>query len=253
MSELLQKNRLGCEPATLLPAARVLSGLDICSALLFLPLAPCLSHIAALSFQTGGLRGSKKHWHIYNGPVHTANMPHTHAGYTLSQKQNSALVPGNRQVTYKWWIWQCCGAAAECCKKKKKRVTDTYTPFYENKSGTLNKRRVLHIWQTGHQQKLDISPAPTHVFAKAAVILITCQSRRLPLWNRRKIKETQHLTSVLKVLRASHIHHFSGPYFFHVSKLQTAGKRLRIWCIVWLGCNLFSNIRTIVENVTYRH
>lgn len=82
-----KKNRLGCEPATLLPAARVLSGLDICSALLFLPLALCLSHIAALSFQTGGLRGSKKHWHIYNGPVHTANMPYTHAGYTLSQKQ----------------------------------------------------------------------------------------------------------------------------------------------------------------------
>lgn len=46
---------------------------------------------------------------------------HTHAGYTLSQKQNSALVPGNRQVTYKWWIWQCCGAAAECCKKKREK------------------------------------------------------------------------------------------------------------------------------------
>lgn len=65
MSVLLQKKKiekksLGCEPATLLPAARVISGTDICSALLFLPLALCLSHIAALSFQTGGLWGSKE-------------------------------------------------------------------------------------------------------------------------------------------------------------------------------------------------
>lgn len=158
----------------------------------------CVCHTLQRWASKQGASGVRRSTGTFIMALCTPPTCHTHTlDIHFLRNKNSALVPGNRQVTYKWWIWQCCGAAAECCKKNK-RVTDTYTPFYENKSGTLNKRRVLHIWQTGHQQKLDISAAPTHVFAKAAVILITCQSSRLPLWNRRKIKETEHLTLVLK-------------------------------------------------------
>lgn len=64
------------------------------------------------------------------------------------------------------------------------------------------------------------------VFAKAAVILIACQSRRLPLWNRREKQDTEHLALVLKRcgLRTNSDIIPLILFFFHVSKLQTAGK-----------------------------
>lgn len=43
-----------------------------------------------------------------------------------------------------------------------------------------------------------ISPLLPLVFAKAAVILIACQSRWPPLWNRRGKQDTEHLTLVLR-------------------------------------------------------
>lgn len=84
------------------------------------------------------------------------------------------------------------------------------------------------------------------VFAKAAVILITCQSRRLPLWNRRGKQDVEHLTFGAPKRCGLHTNtYIIAPIIFFLPCFQTAEQlekvNIRIWCIAWLGCNPFIN------------
>lgn len=66
------KNAPERQPATL-AAARVVSKLDICCALLLLPLALFATRRSA-ELQTEALWGQRKRWHIIDGPIHTQDM-----------------------------------------------------------------------------------------------------------------------------------------------------------------------------------